>query len=861
MRANKFIFLMMIIWIMISACTKDNLPNPLSPTTPNSRVTSVIVNPTTISIAKGYTFQFNATVNGYNNPPQSVNWTVSGGTNSTNINSTGLLSIDDNEIATTLSVKATSATDPTKSETATVTVTTTPPTVTSVVVNPATATVIKGQTKLFTAEVIGSNNPLQSVNWTVTGSTTGTTGTNINSSGFLTIAINDMAQTLIVTATSIADPTKSGTATVTVTDGQPTVTSVVVSPATVSVTKGYTYQFEVEVNGENNPPQTVNWTVTGGNITAGTIINSSGLLTVGSGETAQSLTVIATSTLDSTKNGTATVTVTEVPPTVTSVTVTPNIANVYKGQTQLFSATVIGTNNPLQTVNWTITGNVTATTINSNGLLTVGINETVTTLTVVATSVFDPSKSGAATVTIENPPPIVTSIDISPATANIIKGQTQQFEATVIGENDPPQTVSWEVSGNISSATYISSSGLLLVAINETAPTLLVTATSSFDPLHSGTATVTVTDPPPTVTSVSVTPNTANVVKGETQLFSAEVIGTNNPPQGVSWTISDNATNSTINANGLFTVGENETAISLTVIATSSFDPSQHGTATVMVFDSPPIITDVVVNPPTVNVIKGHTQQFNVQVNGTNAPSQEVSWSVTGSTTGTTDTNISDSGLLSVAYFELAETLTVTATSVADPTKSDAATVTVLNPPPIVLSVMVNPLTATVVKGQTQQFYAIVNGDNNPPQAVNWVVSGSSGAGTSISLDGLLTVSINESAETLTVTAISTFDPSQSGTANVTVTNPPPTVTEVIVSPATLTLSPGGTQQFSATVTGNDNPPQNVTWSVSGGVIGTTITSNGFLTVSPNQIPTTLTVRATSVYDNSKSGTASVVVE
>jgi hypothetical protein len=70
----------------------------------------------------------------------------------------------------------------------------------------------------------------------------------------------------------------------------------------------------------------------------------------------------------------------------------------------------------------------------------------------------------------------------------------------------------------------------------------------------------------------------------------------------------------------------------------------------------------------------------------------------------------------------------------------------------------------------------------------------------------------------------------------------------------------GQTQSFSATVQGTNSPAQTVTWSVEGGVTGTSITGGGVLTVAANESAASLTVRATSAFDTSKSGTAAVTV-
>lgn len=98
----------------------------------------------------------------------------------------------------------------------------------------------------------------------------------------------------------------------TVIDTRPTVTSVAVSPSATGVQKGTTQQFTVTVQGANNPAQTVAWEIVGSHA-AGTSINTSGLLTVAADETQATLTVKATSTVNTSKSGTATVTVTDQP--------------------------------------------------------------------------------------------------------------------------------------------------------------------------------------------------------------------------------------------------------------------------------------------------------------------------------------------------------------------------------------------------------------------------------------------------------------------------------------------------------------------------------------------------------------------
>jgi len=88
--------------------------------------------------------------------------------------------------------------------------------------------------------------------------------------------------------------------------------------------------------------------------------------------------------------------------------------------------------------------------------------------------------------------------------------------------------------------------------------------------------------------------------------------------------------------------------------------------------------------------------------------------------------------------------------------------------PAAVTVVTISPSGTAVQRGrvQTAQFSAVVEGTGRPSQSVIWSVSGG-GAGTSISAGGLLTVFASETAAALTVTAVSVLDPAKSGTATV----------------------------------------------------------------------------------------------
>lgn len=88
----------------------------------------------------------------------------------------------------------------------------------------------------------------------------------------------------------------------------------------------------------------------------------------------------------------------------------------------------------------------------------------------------------------------------------------------------------------------------------------------------------------PTVTSVTVTPATATVVKGQNLKMAATAVTTNFAPKSVNWTVTGgNDAATEIDIYGNLHVSENETATTLTVTATSTFDSTKNGTSTITV--------------------------------------------------------------------------------------------------------------------------------------------------------------------------------------------------------------------------------------------------------------------------------------
>ncbi|MTH16434.1 Ig-like domain-containing protein [Flavobacterium sp. LC2016-01] len=165
------------------------------------------------------------------------------------------------------------------------------------------------------------------------------------------------------------------------------------------------------------------------------------------------------------------------PVAVTGVSVSPTTASVGVNSTQQLTATVAPSNATNQNVTWS-SSNTAVATVNSSGLVT-GVSAGTATIT-VTTQDGNKTATSAITVTIV----AVTGVTVSPASASIFAGQTQQLTATVSPSNASNTNVTWS-SSNTAVAT-VNSSGLVTGVAQGTATITATTvsgsktATSSF---------------------------------------------------------------------------------------------------------------------------------------------------------------------------------------------------------------------------------------------------------------------------------------------------------------------------------------------------------------------------------------------
>ncbi len=305
-------------------------------------------------------------------------------------------------------------------------------------------------------------------------------------------------------------------------------------------------------------------------------------------------------------------------------------------------------------------------------------------------------------------------------------------------------------------------------------------------------------DTAPAVTAVEVSPASVDLEVGDTQQFSATVTAVGGADETVSWSSSNEAV-ATVDPTGLVTaVGAGSTTIS----ATSDFTPTVSGSASLEVTAPTPAVTAIEVSPSPAAVLVGETVELTAVVTAVGGADETVIWTSSDDAVATVDAT----GLVTGVSVGSA---VITATSDFDDTVSGNTTVQVSDSP-VVISVTVDPTSADLIVGETQQFSAIVAAAGGADETVVWTTSDEDVA-TVNAASGLVTA-VGQGAATITAT--SNFNDTVSGSATVNV-DVPPAVTDVTVTPSTADLTVGGTQQFTGTVTAEGGAPTTVTWTSS----------------------------------------------
>jgi hypothetical protein len=204
---------------------------------------------------------------------------------------------------------------------------------------------------------------------------------------------------------------------------------------------------------------------------------------------------------------------------------------VQQGGSQQFTATVSGTNNPAQSVTWSVSGNNDAeTAITSDGLLTVAAVESASALIVRATTTVDPDILAAAALTLFEKATTTYALTVSDSAGGTVSGTgSGSYEAgTSVSVTATPGSgyhfVSWTISGAVITGGNTANPATF------TMPANAVTLTATFE---QNTA---------TTYALAASASAGGTVSGSGNYASGTVVSvTATPGSGyhfVSWTIS-----------------------------------------------------------------------------------------------------------------------------------------------------------------------------------------------------------------------------------------------------------------------------------------------------------------------------------
>ncbi len=416
-------------------------------------------------------------------------------------------------------------------------------------------------------------------------------------------------------------------------------------------------------------------------------------------------------------------------------------------------------------------------------------------------------RSGEATVTPEGP----EGIAVSPADATMEVGEELNLSVTVVTPGDavsPDNGVDW-TSSDETKATVDQNGKVKAVSPTDGEEVVTITATAKYAPANqkeNAKATckikiVKAEEPNPIkVQSIAVTGPTA-VQIGKDITLKAEVSPDNADNKEVTWSSGDTA-KATVSEDGKVTgVAEGKAVIK----ATAKDGSGVFGQLEVTVSKAPVVtVTGVTVDAAQKTIKVGEETQATATVAPAEA-NQAVTWISADNKIATVDATGKIKGVA-------AGKIKITATSVADTTKSGEVEITVEAEDPAVTVTGVKVEAAAEVEvGKTITAKATVE-----PAGANQAVTWESSDKTKATVDdkGVIT---GVAAGEVTITAKSVADPAKSGTAKVTVKAAP--VTDVKVTGITLkadkkTIKVGAKTTVKATVAPENATNKELTWTM-----------------------------------------------
>jgi hypothetical protein len=529
-------------------------------------------------------------------------------------------------------------------------------------------------------------------------------------------------------------------------------------------------------------------------------------------------------------------------PVLISIAVSPSAASVAAGDTQQFTATGTysdgSTQNLTGSVNWGASP-ATVATIGAGGSAT-GVS--IGTASITATS---GSITGSATLSVGQP--VLVSMAVTPANPSFALGTTQQFAATGTYSDGSTLNLTNSSTWSIASGGIATVNGQGLV----TSVGLGSTSVTAMSGSIAGTTTLTIT--PAVLVSIAVTPAIPTIPLGTTQQFTATGTYTDGSTQNITDTVewsSDTSTVATISntagSQGVAgSMGEGTATITASVGAVTGSTTLNVTAAT---------LVSLAVTPATPSLALGTTQQFTATGTFSDGSTQNLTSTATWSSDTPAAATINNAGLASSVG---AGTATITAVS-GGISGSTLLTVT----PAALVSITIDPPTATIPLGVTQQFTATGTFTDGTTQDVTQSGHWNSTVAT--------VATISNSAGTVglataTGTGTTTIGISSGGvSASAPLIVNPAALVSIAINPQAPAIALGTTQQFTATGTYTDGSTQDVTsvvtWSSSNAMVAIISNSPGSNGLATSSGQGTASITATSATSASVTSSTTINV-
>ncbi|MEA3222260.1 MAG: Ig-like domain-containing protein, partial [Thermodesulfobacteriota bacterium] len=678
----------------------------------------------------------------------------------------------------------------------------------SIEITPSNPGIPLGYTQQFTATGIYSDSTTQDMTTLVTWSSSNTgVATISNASGGKGLASSVSTGFATITATDSGTGI-NGTTGLTVTDAL--LKSVEVTPINQEIPAGYTQKFIATGIYSDNTTRDITTSVTwiSSDTSVATIRSAPGRTGLATGVGMGTATISAIDINTSIK-GTADLTVTAA--LLESIEVTPTNPEVPLGNTRQFTATGVYSDSSTQDmttlVTWSSSAPLVATISNASGsegfVASVGLGST--TITAI-----EPGTGMSGTTNMMVIEVALVSIEVTPSNPKIPLGLSQQFTATGIYNNSTTQDitalVTWSSSA-LSVATIGNAGGSQGLAASIDLGSTTITATDSGTGI-SGTTSLTVT--PAALISIAVTPTNSEIPLGYNQQFTATGIYSDSTTKdittSVTWSSSDTDAAAISNASGSKGLA---TSIGIGLTTITAIDPDTGITGTTGLIVTEAVLELIAVTPTNPEVPLGYNQQFTATGTYSDSTIQDITTSVTWSSSDTLVATISNaSGSEGYVTSVSMGSITITATD-SDTGISGTTDLTVTEA--VLELIAVTPINPEIPLGYTQQFAATgIYSDNTTQDITTSVTWNSSDAGVALisNASGSEGYAGSVGIGSATITAI---DPGtgMSGATDLTVT--PEVLESIAVTPTNPVIPIGNTQQFTATGAYSNNTTLDIT--------------------------------------------------